>query len=98
VIKSEDGVRRVCSECGGPTIVTQSIAVVCPEYAKLREEYFDAARECQAAMLRHPTSVCSMGLRRQAIALRDSTREHLLTHKGRCLVCSNIHSEGRRSA
>jgi hypothetical protein len=99
VIKSVDGMRRVCSECGGPMIVTQSIAAaLCPEYDMLREEYFDAARECQAALIRPATSVYSTGLRRQAIGLKDLARERLMAHKGSCLLCANIPSEGRRSA
>jgi hypothetical protein len=98
VIKGEDGARRVCSECGGPMTVTQSIATDCPEYEKLREEYFEAARECHAAMLRNPTSVYSMGLRRQASVGRDSARERVLAHKGRCLLCANMQSKGRQSA
>jgi hypothetical protein len=48
--------------------------VQCPEYEKLRESYLDAARECQGAILRPPTSVYSTGLLRQAIALRDAAR------------------------
>jgi len=70
-----------------------TVCMKCPEYEKLRKEYFEAARKFQL--------VYSEPLARaefiQAVALRNSTKERALAHKQKCLLVQISRPRRRRN-
>lgn len=62
---------------------------MCPEYEKLREAYVDATHEFNRVLSSSPIRIDAAGRITEAVAFRNSLREHALTHKRRCLRCQN---------
>jgi hypothetical protein len=65
----------------------------CPEYEKLWAEYLDAAYEWRQTLQAPSLSVYGPVLRQRATVLKDSAKERAATHKGKCLLCTNIEAK-----